>query len=166
MKQENLFTENCIRTFRGNYVDPFNPDPSLLFLDDIAHALSMQPRFGGHLPVFYSVAQHCVECCRIAPNKERRAALFHDASEAYLIDIPSPIKKRLPEYYKAEDNLMKVLSKEFGFEYPLSQTVKEIDRTLLVLEWESVFIKTTPWKITPMSQEEARHQFIYHACRV
>ena len=47
------------------------------------------------------------------------AGLLHDASEAYIGDMPSPFKKLMPDYKKLEDNLMKVIAQKFGFEYPL-----------------------------------------------
>ena len=55
--KENLYTPNCIRTFTGLYMNVFNPKPDMICIEDIAHALSQQPRFGGHLPRMYSVAQ-------------------------------------------------------------------------------------------------------------
>jgi hypothetical protein len=63
---ENLNAVRSIRTISGLYVNVFEPDPKTLIIEDIAHALSNQPRFGGHLPKFYSVAQHSLLCYMIA----------------------------------------------------------------------------------------------------
>lgn len=64
---------------------------------DIAHALAHTCRFNGHCQTFYSVAQHC---CTMVAHLERagadrdlkRWALLHDADEAYLPDVPRPVK--------------------------------------------------------------------------
>lgn len=134
---------DTIRTFTGKNLDVFNPDPEMICIEDIAHALAQTPRFAGHLPYFYSVAHHSVMCAEEfqnlnMPAGDILAALMHDASEAYLTDIPRPIKKRLPEYKKIEDGLMKVISEKFGFEYPLNNSVKYIDDKMLQWEWESL----------------------------
>lgn len=141
MQVENLYTPNKIRTFTGKYIDPFDPDPDMICIEDIAHSLSMQPRFGGHLQVCYSVAEHCIACSLgMKDPKDYLAALLHDASEAYLLDIPSPIKSRLPRYKEVEHNLMKVIAKKFGFEYPLSPEVNKMDVQQLEWEWDNLMI--------------------------
>lgn len=146
MKEENLFAERKIRTFTGQYVDAFNPDPETIVIEDIAHALSMMPRWGGHCAWFFSVAQHSSNCAFILPEKykcqqHQLAALMHDASEAYLMDIPRPIKKHLSNYAEIEDTLMKVIAAKFGFEYPMHPCVKAVDEKSLHDEWEHLIIK-------------------------
>ena len=42
--------------------DPVHPDPALIDIRDISHALSMLCRANGHFPTFYSVGQHCINC--------------------------------------------------------------------------------------------------------
>lgn len=118
---ENLFTANCIRTFTGKYMNVFEPTEDMICIEDVAHALSNQCRFGGHLPKFYSVAQHSLMCCEMATPERKLEALLHDASEAYLLDVPKPIKQRLSNYKEIEDNLMRLIAKKFGFQYPLSE---------------------------------------------
>lgn len=132
--------DRCIRTSSGLYIDVFDPDPSTITIEDIAHSLSHQCRYGGHLPVFYSVAQHSIYCCEQVWGKEDKlAALLHDASEAYLLDIPRPIKHHLPDYRSIEDNLMRVIAAKFDFEYPLNKRVKEVDEKALKWEWDLFF---------------------------
>jgi len=139
---ENLYDENHIRTYSGVYIDPFNPNPDAILIEDIAHALAHQPRFGGHLPTFYSVAQHSVQVSVMAPELRdvKMQALMHDASEAYLIDIPRPIKHRLSNYKETEEKLMIVIAQKFGFDYPLSKEVKEFDEYALQFEWDTMMI--------------------------
>jgi hypothetical protein len=140
MSKENLYTPGCIRTFTGKYINPCEPDESLIIIEDIAHALSMQPRFGGHLPVFYSVAQHCVQVCWTVWPEIRLSALLHDASEAYLIDVPRPVKEQLSNYREIEDRLMRVIAEKFGFEWPLREAVKVADEGHLKIEWECLML--------------------------
>ncbi len=147
IKKENLYTQNCIRTFSGEYVDVLNPNPDFINITDISRSLSKQCRFGGHTQLFYSVAQHCLECSYLVKPEHQLAALLHDASEAYLMDIPSPIKHRLTNYKKIEDNLMRTIALKFGFTYPLSDQVKNIDKEMLEQEWSNIVIKFNPeWR--------------------
>lgn len=80
-----------IRTFSGKLVDPIHLSVDDICIEDIAHALSNQCRFSGHVRKFYSVAEHSVRVmkkCSLDPL----SALLHDASEAYLVDLPRPLK--------------------------------------------------------------------------
>lgn len=155
---ENLYTPDCIRTFTGKYVNVFNPTPEMLCIEDIAHALSMQPRFGGHLPRFYSVAEHSVHCVWRVIYQHRLAALLHDASEAYLMDIPKPIKLRLTNYKEIEDTLMKLIAQKFGFQYPLHPDIKKADTTMLELEWKGIMLGETSFPT--LTQQEAKDKFL------
>lgn len=131
MASENLYTPDCIRTVTGKYVNVFEPTLEMICIEDIAHALSMQPRFGGHLPIFYSVAQHSILTCMLVGEPHRLAALLHDASEAYLMDIPRPIKGKLTNYKEIEHGLMCLIAEKFGFQWPLHEVVKKADEQML-----------------------------------
>lgn len=137
---ENLNAADCIRTVSGQYVNVFNPDPDTILIEDIAHALSNMPRFGGHLPYFYSVAQHSVWCAQRIVPELKLDALLHDASEAYLMDMPRPIKNRLTDYKEVENNLMRVIAEKFKIEYPINPVVKTMDEHALRWEWNSIMI--------------------------
>lgn len=168
MTPENLYTLNCIRTFQGHYINPCEPDPEMISIGDIAHALSMQPRFGGHLPVFYSVAQHCVLAAEYVAREHMLAALLHDASEAYLIDVPRPVKRQLHNYKEVEDKLMTVIAAKFGFKWPLHEEVKRADEIMLRDEWNNLMLQvdiSEPIEI--WDQEQAKGWFLdlYHALK-
>lgn len=132
-----------ITTFTGRHFDPFNPSPELICLEDIAHALSMTCRANGHTRIFYSVAQHSISCCKEAQlrglsSRVQLGCLLHDASEAYLSDIPRPIKSQLPEYIKAENRLQDMIWSLF-FKVPLNkneiEVIFEIDNAVLSYEF-------------------------------
>lgn len=157
---ENLFTPDCIRTYTGKYVNVFNPTPDMFDIVDIAHALSKEQRFGNHLNDNYSVAQHSIICSEMAPVENKFTALCHDFSEAFLKDLPKPIKLKMPEYEKVEDNLMLCLSKKFGFQYPLPERVKEIDLFMLKREWNSLMLSNEKFGWNLMSQSTAKRKFM------
>lgn len=158
---ENLNTPDCIRTVSGRYVNIFDPKPEMIHIEDIAHSLSMQCRFGGHLPKYYSVAQHSILVANLVPEEHFVSAIMHDASEAYLLDIPTPIKRKLTNYKEIEDNLMKVIAKKYQFEWPLCKEVKEADEIMLVCEWNGLMLgKPSNVPIIPLTQEHAKELFI------
>ena len=160
---ENLNAGRSIRTISGQYVNVFEPNPDTLLISDIAHALSNQCRFGGHLPRFYSVAQHSLLCYSIANEDEKYDALMHDASEAYLLDFPKPIKMEIAQYNEIEHKLMLVLAEKFNFNYPKSSEVERVDIHLLKWEWESIMLdginKLYP-PIDCMTPLEAKTEFL------
>lgn len=125
-----------IETFTGKQFWPLDPRPEDLCIDDIAHALSNTCRFNGHVRQFYSVAEHSVFVALCTPLKHRVAALMHDASEAYLCDLPRPVKRCVTGYAEAEDRLMGVIASKFGFTLPLPEIVKVNDNRILMDERE------------------------------
>lgn len=160
MTLENLYTPNCIRTFTGIYMNVFEPTSEMICIEDIAHSLSMQPRFGGHLPIFYSVAEHSINCARLVPDNLKLEALLHDASEAYLMDLPRPIKNNMPQYKEIEENLMKLIFDKFGLIYPLHEKVKLQDEIMLQYEWESLMLSQKQFPFIRLSNNNAKYNFL------
>ena len=111
-----------LQTVSGRWVNPFDPDPDQIDIGDIARALANQCRFGGHCRVFYSVAQHSVIVSELVEQRggdaeDVFAALMHDASEAYLGDMPHPLKHRSPlgaAFKEAEDHLEQAIREHFA----------------------------------------------------
>lgn len=158
--EENLYTPGCIRTSTGKYINPCEPNQDLIDIEDVAHALSMQPRFGGHLPVFYSVAEHCIQTAFLVSDEHKLAALLHDASEAYLIDVPRPVKEQLSNYKAIEDRLMEVIAKKFGFQWPLHPSVKAADECRLNSEWHEYMLQDAGRWTGPLRPYEAKNLFL------
>jgi hypothetical protein len=170
--ERGLFTHShpphSIRTYTGRYIDIANPQVDSVAILDIAHALSYMPRFAGHLAHPYSVAQHSVHCAQLAAAEgydryTQLAALLHDASEAYICDIPSPIKSLMPEYKIIERRLMEAVAEKFGLHVSIfsSKEVKLLDIYMLKREWHELRMGEPVEEPMPRwSQAEAKEAFI------
>lgn len=125
-----------IKTFTGRIVDPFCLKAEDIDIVDIAHALSNICRFNGHCNKFYSVAQHCVLVAELSSLENKMAALLHDASEAYLCDIPGPIKHsaEFQDYRGFERDVQERIYNKFGLFSPIPSEVKEMDKAAVVAE--------------------------------
>lgn len=159
-----------IQTYTGRQFWPMDPRPHEVFIEDIAHSLSMMCRYAGHCERFYSVAEHSVLLARHVSRQNKLAALLHDASEAYLVDVPRPVKPFLAGYREAESLVMDAVCARFGLPIDFPQEVHDADKAILTDEmrqnmksaavtWES---ETAPLGIdleywTP---EEAEIQFL------
>lgn len=134
--------EAVIRTVSGKMVDVVNPDPGTIDIKDIAWALAGEQRFGGHLPERYTVAEHSIWVCELVRAHSNPGegleleGLLHDSAEAYLRDMPSPIKDLLPEYQELEESLLRVIGKKFKATLsPKPDIVAHFDRDALCAEW-------------------------------
>ena len=120
-----------ITTYTRKHFDPLHPDAQALCVEDIAHALSLLCRGNGHVSTFFSVGRHCILCCREAmargySDRLALACLLHDASEAYLSDVPRPFKRNLQAYVEAEDRFLAIIYTHF-----LGSPLTEEEGTLL-----------------------------------
>lgn len=122
-----------IQTHNGVSFYPLDPQIEDIQIEDIAHSLSMQCRFNGHITDFYSVAEHCVHAS-FCVEEDKLEALLHDASEAYICDIPRPIKPMLSEYKEIEKNIERKIAEKFRLQYPWSDEIKSTDNYMLFLE--------------------------------
>ena len=140
---------NWMQTFTGRVFYPLDPRVDEVFIEDIAHALSMQTRYSGHCLNFYSVAEHCILAASQAPEEYKLTMLMHDASEAYLCDIPRPIKPALNNYSDIERRLEQVIATRFNYHYPYPDVVKQIDNAMLGAEMEQNMAKPPrDWELT------------------
>lgn len=142
-----------IQTFTARAIDPWSLTKDDIAIEDIAHALSMQCRFGGHCEEFYSVAQHSVHVAEVVADwldepSLAFEALLHDATEAYLLDLPRPIKHtpQLAGYravYKRVDTIMR---QRFRLAPVPSPAVRRADEIMLATEAEQLMKSApVPW---------------------
>jgi hypothetical protein len=131
-----------MQTVTGRAFWPLDPHVDDVDPEDIAHALSMLCRFGGHVSAFYSVAEHCVLMSEAVAPEDALWALLHDATEAYLGDMIRPLKLAMPAYVQVENRLMEVICHRFGLPLQCPPTVKEADTRILRDERDA--LKTAP----------------------
>jgi len=161
---------NWIQTFTGKRFTPSEPKPELFDIRDIAHSLSMLCRYNGHCRTFYSVAEHSVRVSRICAPEEQRWGLLHDLGEAYMGDMPRPIKLHFPLFVEIEEQVLKVAAEVFQLSWPMPAGVKVADDTLLSTEFRDLMAEIPdpyplpqeplPEVIVPMSPEEAERAFL------
>ena len=109
----------AMNTFTGQIFDPLKMTKQDVCVEDIAHALSLVCRGGGHIRYFFSVAQHSMNCANEAAARGWSgriilACLLHDASEAYIADIIRPVKPYLTNYLDIEAQIMGAIYDYFG----------------------------------------------------
>lgn len=140
-----------IQTYTGVEFYPLDPRPEDIRIADIAHALSMQCRYTGHVRSFYSVAEHSLRVAELCPPEYALLGLLHDAAEAYLVDLPRPIKLgteigRL--YREAEDRIMIAVCQRFGLTWqnPMPDPVERADKAMLYVESQALMPPHPGWE--------------------
>ena len=137
-----------ILTSSGRRFDYADPQPHMIELGDIAQALSKESRFNGHTQGFYSVAQHSFIASFIVPKARALEALLHDGTEAYMKDLPRPLKLLLPDYQAIEQAVDRAIRNKFGLPQTLSAEVKRADLIMLATERRDLMPPDdAPWAV-------------------
>ncbi len=128
-----------IKTFTGRYVQPLAMKPADFDIADIAHGLSRICRFNGQCQGYLTVASHSIRVMRRMQTTDKRvlrSALLHDAAEAYIGDLPRPMKRHpaFAFYVEAEDRICRALADRFDLIYPWPEEVKDADSAELRLD--------------------------------
>lgn len=150
-----------IHTYREKQFHFQDPRPEEIDVLDIANALSKQCRFAGHTNEFYSVAEHSVYVSYMTLDPLQ--GLMHDASEAYLVDMPSPIKKAMSQYAAVEETIMNAIAKKFGFAWPKSEDTDDADKAQLIEEAKAL-LNNPNWVDDPKYQPLKRKHGIMPMC--
>lgn len=155
-----------ITTYSGRQFDILRPEESEFDIWDIAHALSQICRFTGHTHRFYSVAQHADLVSRIVPAEFALAGLLHDAAEAFIGDVSSPLKHLLPDYKAIEARVDAAIWTRFGLPATLPPEVKAADLAALATEQRDLMgekhlvCEPLPEKIIPLPAGLAKKRFL------
>lgn len=144
------YAENFIETYTGKKFHYLNPIEDEIDIVDIAHSLSLSCRFKGHTKCFYSVAEHSVRVAEIVPDSVKPLALLHDAAEAYIPDIPSPMKEHFG-LKVVEEKILECIYKKYKICYTTQdlQIVKHADNTLLATEARDLMTNMNGWATLP-----------------
>lgn len=135
-----------ILTRSGHYFDLADPQPDMVRIEDIAHALAHLCRFTGHTRVLYTVAQHSTHVSGTCPKHLALQGLLHDATEAYVGDIASPLKAMLPDYQAIEARVWLAIAERFGLPAELDPAIKDADLAMLTAERIYLMPRTPePW---------------------
>ena len=145
-----------ITTYTGVWFYPTAPKAESIDIRDIAHSLSLMCRGNGHVKTFFSVGQHCILCAKEAEAEGLSprmilACLLHDASEAYLSDVPRPFKKELPRYNEWEDAILDIIyNKYLGSTLNADEQaqLKKIDDALLYFDIQ-MLLSEAPKQLKP-----------------
>lgn len=168
---------STIQTYTGRFVDPLHLNPNEIDIQDIAQALSNMCRFAGHVSKFYSVAQHSVECAQIVDKMtggdrvKTLWALLHDASEAYLVDLPRPVKHSAigDRYREVERYAMEQICWRFHLPFDEPEEIRFADDTMLSTEQRDLMpdgaipwngIKARDRKVIPLTPFIAKLHFL------
>lgn len=149
-KLMNEYKESWISTLlipKFSFLDPQEAD---IQVSDIAHSLSLLCRFGGHCNKFYSVAEHSVLVARVLAKQKASeltqfAGLLHDAEEAYLPDIPAPIKQHMTEALEIYAILQTVIYDRFSLNGADWNHVKDIDKRICIAEAKTLGLWNRYW---------------------
>lgn len=140
---------NWMQTRTGSQFWPLDPRPEDFDIEEIAEALSKACRFAGHCRGFYSVAEHSVLVSRCVPEEMALTALLHDATEAYLVDIPRPLKAYLSGYAEIERTLWEAIAQRFGCPVEMPPEVKAADIAVLLAEQQQIMAPApAPWSVS------------------
>lgn len=130
---EHVYDIPWVRTQHG----VFRLDEPTFDIKDIAHALSMNCRFNGHLNEFYSVASHSVMVADLMLELklgDPMEGLLHDGTEAYMTDVPAPFKHVMPDWQNIDKHLEGKLRETFKLPPKKSEGCKKAD-------WYALFIE-------------------------
>lgn len=152
----------------GGYFDFVDMDQSKYVIEDIAHNLSRICRYTGAVNKHFSVAQHSVVVSYAVPEDHALAALLHDASEAFMSDLNSPLKALLPQYKALELKVEKHIFNRFNLPFPMHPDIKVADTAVFLAENRDLrgvvsfagSIEAYPKKIIPWTAEKAKREFI------
>lgn len=141
-------------------------------ISDIAHSLSLICRFNGHCQEFYSVAQHSIIVAdQLKTGRQRLWGLLHDAAEAYIGDIVTPIKQHLPEFKKIERDILRLVAVKYTLPWPIPSEIKDMDLRVLATEHRQLMAVQIDWpsmdgiapleiEIEPMTAADAKIAFL------
>ena len=154
------------RTFTNKILDIQNLTPEDIDIRDIAWSLSRQIRYAGHIPFDYTIADHCIYMAKHFMDRgeyhNALHALLHDATEAYVSDIPSPVKRAVPEIRVFEDSIYEVIAQKFNLDSELPHDVELMDKSMIPIEVQNFFDAGRKYDVPeiPIYKDEGYYVFM------
>jgi hypothetical protein len=137
-----------LQTYTGGAFYPLDPHIDDICIEDIAHSLSQQCRFGGHCKLPYFVGHHSILVSQYCKPEDALWGLLHDASEAYVVDVPRPLKNHLANYEEIEQRVQEVIAQKFDLSMPIPDSVHHADQVVLATEARDLMcVPPKMWKI-------------------
>lgn len=167
-----------LQTYTGKQYYPLDPHAEDVCIEDIAHSLSLQCRYAGHVKEFYSVAEHSVHIARwlfkYYGRESAKYGLLHDATEAYLVDVPRPVKPSLTNYKAIEAANWSVIAERFGLVDEMPECVHVADNRIIgdelvnmrCMEWHENHNNPLNVQIECWSPKQAEQEFLNMYCRL
>lgn len=163
--------DGCINLYSGKKLNLLDPKPEMIDIEDIARGIARKPHFGGHSPGFFSVAQHSLMVCHfmqeagITDAKLLLLGLLHDAPEAFIGDMPKPLKVHLPFFCEVEDRIMKAICIKYELDFSRMQEIKPFDIEVQDLEYRQFYKELRSFNYLTEEQAsisfKARFDFFY-----
>lgn len=157
----------------GEFYDYESPHLNKWTIEDVALGLSNICRYAGQVEDHFSVAQHSVYVSHCIEPEFALEGLLHDATEAFLTDIPTPLKRILPDYKRLEQLHEAYVMAHFGLPYPMREEVHVADRRVFAAEVRDLRshhvehyaeylqgIEPFEWFIDPWMPWEAERMFL------
>ena len=154
------YEEHWITTYTGKKFHYLDPQPEEICIEDIAHALSLACRFSGHCRVHYSVAEHSIRLADIVSGQLKLQALLHDSAEAYITDIPRPVKNTFG-LRPVEEKILTTILNKFGVS-GISPVVRKADNILIATEARDLMPDVDGWATLPEPLPETIHPYVSH----
>ena len=117
------------RMINGNLFDFQNPKNAVYDIELVATMLGKKCRFGDHIPVHYSVAEHSYHASKLY-LRNPKGALMHDAPEFVMGDLITPIKRHTRGFKEIETAIIRDMEHRFDFVEPDELTFKLVDTLL------------------------------------
>ncbi len=122
-------TTPWLQTHSGRAFPLVDPEPDDVRWPDVVFALAHINRYTGHVGC-YSVAQHSCLVGEQLPKEWKLYGLLHDAHEAFVGDISTPLKKTLKLIYGISlwgvtDSVDRSIYLAAGLMHPVPETIRD-----------------------------------------
>lgn len=148
VKYQTEHNDSSVLAGDNEYFDYADPRSERFSIEVLARSLGNTCRFGGHCNRFFSVAEHSVNVSHFVPPHLAVQGLLHDGGEAYVGDCPTPFKRRLPDFQRAESRIDRQLFRRWGLPETLAPEVKHADLVMLEVERRQLFDRHDDWGLT------------------